>query len=83
MKDFTRMAALGALGVVGGLGVGYALFVFWLTRPDGQGMDRIEAWVGWISVGCVVAALAAVHVVFARVLSAVAAGRKFSVERVW
>jgi hypothetical protein len=83
MATVTRLAARGALGAIGGLGATYAAFVLWLTRPNGAGIDAIEAWIGWLSVGCVVAAPIAVHAVYARVLAQMAAGRRFSVERSW
>ncbi len=83
MPRFARLAALGAWGVVGALVVAFVVFILWLTRPNGTGIDRTEAWVAWISVGCVVAALEWIHIVFARVLRGIATGRRHSIESAW
>jgi hypothetical protein len=83
MKKIARLAGLGAFGVAAGLPVAFGLFVLVLTRPNGEGIDSTEAWVSWISVGIVVAALAWVHVVFGRILTGVAAGRRYSLNNSW
>jgi hypothetical protein len=77
-ERLARFAALGAFAVTLGLAVVFVLFVF-VTRPNGAGLDRTQAWVAWISVGLVVALLAVAHVHYARVLLGVAAGRQFGV----
>ena len=80
---FARLAALGAWAVTGGLVLVYAAFVLRLTWPNGEGMDRIEAWVAWISVACVTLVLQAAHFVFARKLGGIASGQKYSIESSW
>ena len=80
---FARLAALGAWAVTVGLVPAYVAFVFLLTRPNGEGIDRIEAWVAWISVGIVALALLATHFVFARMLGGIASGQKYSIESSW
>lgn len=71
-----RLAALGALAVSGGLVLVFVGFVF-LTRPTGTGIDTTEAFVSWVSVGLVLLVLIAAHLYFARVLFAMAKGRRF------
>lgn len=64
-----RMAGLGAFGAAAGLALLFALFV-WQTLPGPEtGMDWAHAVVAWISVGGVVVALIAVHVLVGRVLA--------------
>ncbi|HUF28657.1 MAG TPA: hypothetical protein VMM18_16880 [Gemmatimonadaceae bacterium] len=62
-----RLAALGALGASAGLFLLFVVFVWW-TSQNGGGMDTTTRWVTWISVGGVIVALIAVHLVFARML---------------
>lgn len=61
--SFPRLAALGALGASAGLALLYLVFV-WYTFGDG-GMDGTTMAVAWISVGGLIAALIAVHILFA------------------
>ena len=59
---FEKLAALGALGATGGILLLYALFVWLgLPRPATGGIDRTSGIVLWISVGCVILALVALH----------------------
>lgn len=83
MQKFAKLAGLGAFGVAAGLPIVFGLFVRVVTWPNGEGIDPVEAWVAWISVGVVVAALVWVHVVFGRTLTGMAAGRRYSVENSW
>ena len=83
MPRFAKLAALGAWGAVGALAVSFIVFARWLTWPNGTGIDRTEAWVAWISVGCVLAALEWIHVVYARMLRGIATGRRHSLESAW
>ena len=80
---FARLAALGAWAVTGGLVLAYVAFVFILTRPNGEGIDRIESWIAWISVAVVGLALQATQFVFARMLGGIASGQKYSIESSW
>ena len=67
--NMRRVAALGAVGVSFGLALAFALFVY-LSRPTpatagfGEGMGPVA----WVSVGTIIVALIAVHLVFARQL---------------
>ena len=83
MQRFARLAALGAWAAVAGLVAAFAGYVFVLTWPNGEGMDAIESWIAWISGGCVALALLAVHIVYARYLSGIASGQKYSIENNW
>ena len=67
--SFPRLAALGALGASAGLALLYLVFV-WYTFGEG-GMDGTTMAVAWISVGGLIAALIAVHIMFALKLFAV------------
>lgn len=62
-----RLAGLGAFAMGAGIIVAYALFC-WFVAPRGVGIDRIESSVAQIAVGVIFVALAAVHVVFGRIL---------------
>jgi len=83
MQRFARLAALGAWAVVAALVAAFGAYVVALTWPNGEGMDRTEAWIAWISGGCVALALVAVHIVYARHLSSMASGQKYSIENSW
>ncbi len=68
MKTHGHLAALGAIGVSAG---SLALFglVFWISMPTTTGgIDAVHAMVTRVSVGVIIAALVAVHLVFARQL---------------
>jgi hypothetical protein len=66
--SFPRLAGLGALAASLGLLALFALFVLW-TRPGvDSGLNWSSVWVLWISVGGIIAALVAVHVVYGRQL---------------
>ena len=67
--SFPKLAALGALGASAGLALIYLVFL-WYTLGDG-GMDGTTQAVAWISVGGLIAALIAVHIMFAMKLFAV------------
>ena len=68
LKDFAKIAALGALGVCGGV---FAFFVFlaYFTRsvPLG-GIDQTQAVLSWISLAVPFSLIIAAHLVYARVL---------------
>ncbi len=58
-----RLLGLGALGAGAGIAALFLLVVF-ITRPDASsGMDATSRMVTWVSVGGVIVALVAVHVV--------------------
>ncbi len=67
-----RLAGLGALAASLGLLALFALFVLWTRPAENSGLNWSSAWVLWISVGGIVAALVAVHVVYGRQLLAMA-----------
>jgi hypothetical protein len=69
-----RLAAFGALAVALGIVGIFALLVFFTTPTPTGGIDWTLAQLTWISVGGVVLALIAIHVVYARVLFGVARG---------
>jgi len=83
MARFYRLAGIGAWLVSAGMIAAFAGYVFIVTWPNGEGMDRTEAIVAWVAGGCVAAALIAVHVVYARILSAMASGQKYTIESSW
>lgn len=67
----TKLAGLGAFAAAGGILLVYlALVYITIPRPQTAGIDWTSAAVTWISVGLVVLALVAVHVVFGRILLA-------------
>ena len=63
-----RLLALGALGACAAFVALYALVVFITIPRAGAGIDATHATITWISVGGMVLALIAVHVVIARQL---------------
>jgi len=64
-----RLAALGALGVALGTLAFYGLIAF-ISRPTPTGgIDDVQAMVTWIAIAVPIAAIVAVHVVYARVLA--------------
>lgn len=65
---FLRLAAFGALAAALGIAGIFALLVFFIRPSATGGIDWTNAQLTWISVGGVVLALIAVHVVYARVL---------------
>jgi hypothetical protein len=71
-----KLAGLGAFAAIALFVALYALIVYvTIPRPSG-GIDRTQAVVTWLSVGAVVLALAAVHVVLARGLLDLSRGAK-------
>jgi hypothetical protein len=71
---FARLAGLGAFGACAGMLALYLLLV-WVARPTRTGgIDSTLAWVAWISLGGVFAALIIVHVAIARQLLILARG---------
>ena len=67
-RKIMRLAGMGALGAAGGIVAFFALLV-WITRPvPTGGMNTSQAVVTWISLGGVIVALVAVHVVYAILL---------------
>ena len=66
-----RLAKLAGLGAFGAIALFVALFalIAYASLPrDTGGIDSIQAAVTWISVGVVIVALAALHVVLGRQL---------------
>lgn len=71
-----RLAGIGALAAGAGLVVLFVLFAF-STRPGAYaGMDDTSRVLTWLSVGGIVVALVAVHVLFGRQLLAVSRGER-------
>jgi hypothetical protein len=69
-----KLAGLGAFGACAGLLALYLAMLF-LTRPLARGgIDFTNAVVAWISLGGLIAALIAVHVVIGRQLLLLAKG---------
>ncbi|MBC7897783.1 MAG: hypothetical protein H7066_20355 [Cytophagaceae bacterium] len=65
MKTHGHLAALGALGVSAGSLALYGL-LFWIATPTATGgIDEVHAMITRVSVAVIIAALVAVHVVFA------------------
>ena len=76
VKRLRHGAALGAYGVTAGLVVVYVGLIL-LTRPVlTGGMNPTMAWIPWIACFVPVLALAVVHIVFARQLTADEAGSR-------
>jgi hypothetical protein len=63
-----KVAALGALAVVGGLFALLALMVWLTIRGPDAGVDVTNAVLTWVSIGGIVVVLSAVHLVYAKVL---------------
>ena len=73
---FAKLAGLGALGATAGLIGVYLLFLFG-TRPGTYaGMDGVNRSIAWLSVGGVIVALIAVHVVLGMQLLAIGRGER-------
>jgi hypothetical protein len=77
-QRMARLAGMGALAVTAGL-VALYVFLFWLTFPERNGIDTIQAHVAWISIGIVILTLAAIHVVYGRILMRMAKGEEFGI----
>jgi hypothetical protein len=68
VREFARLAALGAVGVsLGVLGL-YALIAFGAAPTPAGGIDRTNAVLAWISAAVPAAAIVAAHLAYARVL---------------
>lgn len=68
LKPYAKLAALGALGVSGGVLALYAFLAFF-TRPIPLGgIDQTQAAVGWISLAVPFSLIIAAHLVYAGVL---------------
>jgi hypothetical protein len=68
LKPYAKFAALGALGVCGGV---FALFVFmaFFTRPVPLGgIDQTQSLMAWIGMAIPFSLIIAAHLVYARVL---------------
>lgn len=71
-----RLAGLGALGAAAGIALLVLLFVF-ATRPtEYAGLDWTHRTLSWMAMAGIALALIGVHVVFARQLLAIGAGRR-------
>lgn len=68
MKTHARLAALGAIGVSAGALALYALVIFIALRSPTGGIDFEHSMLTIVSVGVIIAALVAAHLVFARQL---------------
>ncbi len=68
MKKYGKLGALGAIGVAVGA-VGLYLVIAWgVTPPPSGGIDSTHATIAYISAAFPLAAIIAVHLVFARQL---------------
>ena len=68
LKPFAKIAALGALGVCGGV---FALFVFmaFFTRPIPLGgIDQTQSLLAWIGMAIPFSLIIGAHLVYARIL---------------
>jgi hypothetical protein len=72
---FARLAAFGAYGASAGFVALFAAIAFISRHTTTGGMMPVLSVVTWISLGIVVLALVAVHVVLARQLAALADGK--------
>lgn len=69
MKKYGKVASLGALAVAGGCVALFAL-VAWVATPSPTGgMDGAHAAIAYLGVAIPLAAIIAVHVVYARQLA--------------
>jgi uncharacterized membrane protein len=68
LKPYAKLAALGALGVCGGV-LGLFVFMAYFTRsiPLG-GIDQTQSLLAWIGMAIPFALIIAAHLVYARVL---------------
>lgn len=66
-ETIERYAAIGAILISIALAAFFAFFV-WLSFPDGEGIDRTEAILSWISVGLLILAVIITHLIYARIL---------------
>ncbi len=66
MKKFARLAALGALGVAVGSIALYVVIAVGSSPTRLGGIDRTQAVIAWIGAAIPIAAIAAVHLVYAR-----------------
>ena len=69
-----RLAGMGAFGATLGLLALFALVVYLTIPRQGAGIDETHAAVTWISVGGVILALIAVHIMIGRRLLELARG---------
>lgn len=65
---FQKLAALGAFGVAFGCAALYALVIFIGKPVPNGGIDITNGILTWISLAIPIAAIAAVHVVYGKVL---------------
>lgn len=72
MKKYAKLASLGALAVAGGAAALYALIAWGATPTPTGGIDGPHSTIAYIGAAIPVAAIIAVHVTYARVLSAYA-----------
>lgn len=68
LKPYAKLAALGALGVCGGL-FALLLFMAFFTRPvPSGGIDQTQSILAWIGMAVPFSLIIAAHLVYARVL---------------
>jgi Mn2+/Fe2+ NRAMP family transporter len=72
-----RLTALGGILVSAVLTVFLVWFITFLTIPNGAGIDTTEAVVAWLSVGLLVLAVIASHLVYVRILLKLSKGERF------
>lgn len=69
MKKYAKLASLGALAVAAGT-VGLFALIAWVSTPSPEGgMDWVHATLAYVGAAIPLAAIAAVHVVYARQLA--------------
>jgi hypothetical protein len=73
-----RLAAIGAIAATGAVCALYVIFLF-ISRYTGNGIDRTESAIAWISVGLIFLLLVVSHLYFARVLFQMAKGKRFGI----
>lgn len=68
VRRYAKLAALGAIGVAGGVLALYALIAFGARHTPTGGIDTTNAVLTWISAAVPAAALIAAHLAYAKIL---------------
>jgi len=69
LKPYAKLAALGALGVCGGVFALYVFLVFFTRSIPLGGIDQTQALLSWISLAVPFSLIIGAHLVYARVLT--------------
>ena len=68
LKPYARLAAMGALGVCGGVFALYVFLVFFTRSIPLGGIDQTQSLLSWISLAVPFSLIIGAHLVYARVL---------------